>query len=177
MFLKPEKVIGQLGITHGHHVADLGSGPGFFTFACAQAVGEKGQVYAVDVHEELLRKIATQAEEQNIDHITILEGDLNKPKGTHLADNCVHVALVVNVLFQLETPEVCAQEAVRVVEPGGRIVVIDWSESFGGIGPQPDQVVSADSARKMFEEVGAMYAEDIQVGQYHYGFVYTVPKS
>ena len=35
-------------------IADLGSGPGFFTIPMAQITGEKGLVYAVDSNQKML---------------------------------------------------------------------------------------------------------------------------
>ena len=40
----PEQVIQSLGIQPGYHVADIGSGSGYFTFRLAEAVGPAGKV-------------------------------------------------------------------------------------------------------------------------------------
>lgn len=41
-------------IDQGNVVADLGCGPGFFTFAMAEGVGPDGKVYAVDSDEKMV---------------------------------------------------------------------------------------------------------------------------
>ena len=38
----PETILNQIRITRGMTIADLGSGPGFFTIPLAQQTGEKG---------------------------------------------------------------------------------------------------------------------------------------
>ena len=48
----PETILNKAGITKGMMIADLGSGPGFFTIPMAQMTGEKGLVYAVDSNQK-----------------------------------------------------------------------------------------------------------------------------
>src|SRR3989475_10152907 len=45
---RPERVVRALGVRRGAVVADVGSGPGYFTTRLARAVGPRGRVYAVD---------------------------------------------------------------------------------------------------------------------------------
>lgn len=47
-------------------VADLGCGPGFYTFPIAEAVGPQGHVYAVDSDEKEVRKVLKRVEKKNI---------------------------------------------------------------------------------------------------------------
>ncbi|MHB9034665.1 MAG: class I SAM-dependent methyltransferase [Anaerolineae bacterium] len=47
----------------GQTVADLGSGPGYFTFSLADAVGPAGLVYAVDSDANAIRALARKAEQ------------------------------------------------------------------------------------------------------------------
>jgi len=39
----PETILKNIGVVKGMTMADLGSGPGFFTIPMAKATGEKGQ--------------------------------------------------------------------------------------------------------------------------------------
>ena len=50
-------------------VADLGCGPGFYTFPLAQEVGEKGRVFAVDSDEKAVNYVAKKATQQNYRNI------------------------------------------------------------------------------------------------------------
>ena len=38
----PQTILKEAGVTKGMTIADLGSGPGFFTITMAQMTGEKG---------------------------------------------------------------------------------------------------------------------------------------
>src|SRR5262245_66138887 len=69
---QPERVVAALEIRAGDRVADLGAGSGYFTERLARAVAPGGQVYAVDVEEEMneyLRKRLTQAGIDNVEVI------------------------------------------------------------------------------------------------------------
>ncbi len=52
-------------VSPGQVVADLGSGPGFYTFALADAVGPTGKVYAVDSDEKAIRVIDKKAQKEH----------------------------------------------------------------------------------------------------------------
>ncbi len=56
----PEIILKYL-IYPGNIVVDIGCGPGYFSIPMAIMVGEKGIVYAVDVQEKMLRKLAENA--------------------------------------------------------------------------------------------------------------------
>ncbi|MBI1728720.1 MAG: hypothetical protein HYR50_15780, partial [Candidatus Rokubacteria bacterium] len=45
---KPAVLVRALGLRRGQVVAEIGSGPGYFTPRLARAVGPSGHVYAVD---------------------------------------------------------------------------------------------------------------------------------
>jgi ubiquinone/menaquinone biosynthesis C-methylase UbiE len=66
----PEKLVSQF-IMEGKAVADLGSGPGYFTLPIAKTVGQKGKVYAVDFDakqiERLKKKAAREGYEETIE--------------------------------------------------------------------------------------------------------------
>ena len=77
-----DRVIAALGLEPGDSVADLGSGGGYFTFLLADAVGENGHVYAVDVAADMNERLAGIAAERGYSQVeTILAApdDANLP--------------------------------------------------------------------------------------------------
>lgn len=50
-------------------VADLGCGPGYFTFRLADTVGNKGRVYAVDSDEKAIRSVEKKAKNRGYQNI------------------------------------------------------------------------------------------------------------
>lgn len=58
---KPDEVVRKLQLRSGDAVADLGSGPGYFTLRLAQAVGPAGKVYAVDLDAGVVNYVKERA--------------------------------------------------------------------------------------------------------------------
>src|SRR5690606_1047026 len=52
---KPRAVMELLALKPGEVVADIGAGSGYYTRRMAQAVGQTGRVYAVDIQPEMLQ--------------------------------------------------------------------------------------------------------------------------
>ncbi len=170
-FSDPEKNIRQLELEPGMTVADFGAGSGFYTINAAQEVGREGKVYAVDVQKELLSRIQQTARAQELSNVELAWGDLEKPGGSTLRDSSVDAVILSNILFQVEDQEVVLDEVKRVLKSGGRVLVIDWSDSFGGLGPQEKDIIPEHEVRKMFEDRGFNMGRSILAGAHHYGFV------
>jgi len=172
MFSNPKAIVNGLGITPGMVIADVGSGSGEYSLALARAAGHSGRVYAIDVQKDLLTKLKSQAIGQGIGTIEIIWGDLEKVGGAGLADGSVDLVIVANVLFQIENKENVIKEAIRIAKPQGRIVVVEWLDSFGGLGPRPQDVVSPEEVLKMFENLRLRKSSDLKAGDHHYGLIF-----
>lgn len=173
MFSDPDKNVEQLDLGQGNFVADFGAGSGYYSFAAAEAVGHSGKVYAIDVQKDLLEKLKNEA--RNVRHLTNLDivwGDLDHLGGTRLRENSIDVVIVANVFFMLEKKDNTCMEIKRILKKGGRVLVVDWASSFGGMGPQQGDVFTEDAAKKLFEKHG--FAEDrtIAAGAQHYGIIF-----
>ncbi|TAL49569.1 methyltransferase domain-containing protein [Patescibacteria group bacterium] len=171
MFTDPIKNVEQFGLQSGMRVADLGAGSGFYAKAAARAVGSAGRVYAVDIQKELLTKIKTEAAGEKLFNIEVIWGDIEKPLGTSLRDGALDAVILSNILFQLRGKSEMADEVKRILKPGGRVLVVDWTDSFGGLGPQPGDIVSRDSVKELFEPRGFVVEKEIQAGAHHFGLI------
>jgi ubiquinone/menaquinone biosynthesis C-methylase UbiE len=171
MFSNPENNIEQFHIDPGMSVADLGSGAGFYSLALAKEVGPSGKVYSVDIQKELLSKLQTEAHNEGIANIKLVWGDLDEVGGSTLNDQSVDRVVIANVLFQVEDKDNLIKEAYRILKPGSKLLFVDWSDSFGGLGPRPQDVIKEDVAKTLFESEGFEFEKDIQTGDHHYGFI------
>lgn len=174
-FSDPRKIIQELGLREGMRVADLGAGSGHYTFVAAQKVGGNGRVYVVDIQKEVLTRLKREAESSELLNVEIIWGDIDELRGTRLADGAVDAVILTNVLFQLEHRNVAVAEVHRILKPGGKALVVDWSDSFGGIGPAAGNILSAERAQTLFLENKFTFVKDIQAlaGDHHYGFIFT----
>ncbi|MFT5352726.1 MAG: ubiquinone/menaquinone biosynthesis C-methylase UbiE, partial [Candidatus Paceibacteria bacterium] len=134
MFSDPQKNIEQFHVDPGMSVVDLGSGSGFYSLACARVVGDSGRVISVDINKDLLSKLKKEAEHEGLLSLDIVWGDIDEDNGSTLSDNIADRVLITNTLFQVEKRENVIKEARRILKKGGSLLVVDWSESFGGMG-------------------------------------------
>lgn len=174
-FSDPKSNVLQLGLRDGMRIADLGSGTGHYTLAAAAAVGNDGRVYAIDVHEEMLKHVKDAAHEKGIRNIETVWGNIEKPGGTKLRDHSLDAAVLSNTLFQVDQKPQMLKEILRILKPGGKLLVIDWAGAYGGMGPKPGHVVSESAAEELFITGGFHKQKDFRAGPHHYAIVFTAP--
>ncbi len=172
MFSNPRANVADFGLIPGMVVADFGVGIGNYALEMARIVGAGGKIYAIEVQKDLLERLAREAKSQHLFNLEVIWGNVEKPGGTKLKDRTVSVVVMANVLFQADAKYSMALEAKRILRTGGRVIVIDWSGSFGGIGPRPDQVVSKDEVKKIFAEAGLPLQSEFSAGEHHYGLIF-----
>lgn len=175
-FSNPKQVIAQSGLIEGFVVADFGAGSGHYTIAAAKAVGDRGRVYAIDIQKELIARLKREVSSEGVRNVEVLWGDIETPHGSKLKDEMVDVVILANVLFQIERRGGVIEEAKRVVKPGGKVVVVEWKDSFGGIGPRKEDVLSEAMAKSLFERAGFVFDRSLpNAGMHHYGFIMKKP--
>ncbi len=169
-FSDPNAIIKQLELHEDFHVADFGSGAGAYSIPLAKELPQ-GKVFAIDVQKDMVDRLQNEAHAQNLHNIHVVWGDVDEERGSRLRDESVDLVVVANVLFQAEKKKTLLEEALRILKPDGRILILDWSESFGNIGPAQDFVVKEDTARLLVEEVGFNFEKDLEPGAHHYAFI------
>ncbi len=172
MFLEPHTVIAEMDLQSGARVADFGAGTGTLSVLLAHAVGDKGKVYAIEVQKGLLDRLKNHTKEARLHNVEALWGDIERVNGTHLKDASVDAVVVSNVLFQVDDKAGMVAEAKRILIPGGKVLLIDWTESFGGMGPHKSAVVTEKAGQELFEKVGFQVVKKIEAGAHHYGLIF-----
>lgn len=172
MFTNPEQNILHLGLTEGMRVADFGAGTGFYSKACSPKVGYTGKVYAIEVQKELVKKLESDIKSWGLSNIECIWGDIERRGGTKISDRSVDVVIISNVLFQAEDKIGLIDEALRVLKKGGLVLFVDWTDSFGGMGPTIEHIISESTAKELFEKRGFIFLEKISAGAHHYGIIF-----
>jgi ubiquinone/menaquinone biosynthesis C-methylase UbiE len=78
---------------------------------------------------------------------------------------------MANVLFQSQKKEEIISEAVRVVKPGGRVVIIEWFPDSYFMTDRGWRV-DPEKLKKILEKNGLILDKEFQPDDYHYGLVY-----
>ncbi len=172
MFSDPESNLKNLGITHGMVVADFGAGSGFYSLAAAKMVSPGGKVYAVEVQKDLLERLKGAASREGLHDLKVIWGDIEKLGGTHLKDFSADAVIVSNVLFQAEDKEGLIKEARRILKPGGKVLLIDWSDTSDIGAPGANSLVNKDTAVSLFSAVNFKMEKEIEAGAHHYGIIF-----
>ncbi len=173
-FSDPEKIIQSAGIFEGMTVADFGSGMGYYTFPLARKVGDGGRVYAIDIQRSLVEAVKRVARSNGFRTVDGVVGDVDEPGGSKLADGIADVVVMANLLFQIEHKDVLVAEARRILKPKGRVLLIEWADSFGGVGPHPRDVVPRAAAERLFLAGGFTSGREVpDAGDHHYGILFS----
>jgi len=172
MFSDPENNIRQLALAPGMQVADFGSGSGFYTMAISKAVSPGGRVFAIDIQKDLLEKLKNSARQNHLTNIEVVWGDLEHLGGTKLREGSMDAVTACNLFFQVENKDGLCLEIKRILKPNGRVLVVDWASSFGGIGPQEKDVITKINMTSIFQDHGFVLDREISAGAEHYGLVF-----
>ncbi|HAS84892.1 MAG TPA: hypothetical protein DCS23_02360 [Candidatus Yonathbacteria bacterium] len=167
----PEENIKALGVYEGMVIADLGAGTGAYTLPLAEKVGESGRVYAVEVQKDFLTNIKDEATRRGLKNVELLWGNIENIGGTKIKDGVCDAVIISNVLFQAEDKSGLLREASRILKVGGKLFLIDWTDSFNNLGPAPKMVVTKDTALALCEAEGFVLKNEVPVGEHHYGLL------
>jgi SAM-dependent methyltransferase len=116
-----EALVGDLGVTPGLKVLDLGCGDGTTALPAARAGAD---VLGVDIAANLVAAGARRAAAEGLARCRFQEGDASNLAG--LADGAFDLVVSIFGAMFAPRPDDVAREMVRVTRPGGRIVMGNW---------------------------------------------------
>ncbi|MEV4128793.1 methyltransferase domain-containing protein [Nocardia sp. NPDC049707] len=124
-----------LALQPGESAIDIGSGTGSEVMAFADAVGPTGTAVGVEPDPHLLASAERRAEQAG-STAKFHSGDAY---GLPFGANTFDAALCERVFQHLTAPNRAANEIARVLEPGGRVVVMDsdWGTAIVHPGDRP----------------------------------------
>jgi ArsR family transcriptional regulator len=103
-------------------VTDIGCGEGYLTLETARWARS---VVGIDRSDEVLERAKALATRRHIQNVEWKKGDLSR---LPLRDESVDVALLSQSLHHASDPERAVAETMRVLRPGGRLLILDLRE-------------------------------------------------
>ena len=117
----PKKILGGI-VEKGQTVLDIGCGPGFFSIAMAEMVGDNGKVIAVDVQDEMLQILRKKAAQKGLESRIITHK--SDPNWIGITEK-VDFALAFYMVHEAPNAETLLKEISSIVKPKGKLLVVE----------------------------------------------------
>lgn len=157
-------IVAALEIAAGSEVADIGAGTGFFSRLFAEAAGDEGRVYAVEISPNFLDHLRVMKNDEEIETLRIVEGTGNS---VELSRASVDLAFICDVYHHFEAPSATLASLYNAIRPDGSLVVIDF-ERIPGESPEwmlKHVRAGKEVFRAEIEEAGFELTEEIHLDE------------
>lgn len=118
--------IAQSGVKSGHTVLDLAAGSADLSIKFAQRVGSRGKVFVTDINQAMLeqgrRRMADAGQAGNVEFCLVNAEKLP------FADNTFDCITISFGLRNVTHKDVALAEMQRCLKPGGRVLVLEFSQ-------------------------------------------------
>jgi len=120
--IPPHRVLNEVELRPGTQILDFGCGPGSFSVAAAQLVGESGKVFALDIHPLAIEKVQKLASEIGLTNIKTVLSDCK----TGLPNESIDVILLYHAFHDFKDPNSVLSELHRVLKVDGVLSFRDF---------------------------------------------------
>jgi SAM-dependent methyltransferase len=154
------RIIGELGLSAGSRGLDVGCGVGLYALWLAEAVGPGGRVVAIE--PDLAKVEAARALVGGDAASGRLEFQRGDGTAIPLADGSLDWVWCGDVLHHIVDTEKALREFVRVVRPGGRVIVKEsqvFSAMFLPGHPELERRIQLAEIRRSLDEAGLEAAQ------------------
>jgi len=117
----PTRTLEEARIAPGDRVLDFGCGPGSYSVAAAQRVGEAGRVYALDVHPKAIEAVQRRAARLGLRNVETIRG----PVPPTLESGSIDVVLLYDTFHLLDDPQATLDDLARLLKPEGTLSFTD----------------------------------------------------
>ena len=114
------------GLRQGNRVLDLAGGTGDLSIRFSPIVGKEGHVVLADINAAMLKVGRDRIVDRGLQsNITVAQSDA---ECLPFADNCFDCVCIAYGLRNLTRKERALESILRVLKPGGRLVVLEFSK-------------------------------------------------
>jgi len=115
-----DRRVKKFGVKEGMTVVDYGCGPGRYTTRLAKLVGEKGGVFAIDIHELAIKAVKKKINRYGFKNI---EPILINGYNSTLPDYTADMVCVIDMFFIIQRPSEFLSELKRISKNDGTLII------------------------------------------------------
>ena len=172
-FLDPERLLFAAGLSAGQTMVDLGAGSGFYSLAAAKIVGEQGVVYSADVMESALDHVMAEARLKSLRNIKTVLANLEEAGCCRtISAGSADMVLLANIVHQVKNSANLFTEAYRLLKTGGKLVIIEWNDQRGPLGPAFEDRINVAHVNKLAQKSTFKPLGNLNTDPYHYGLIF-----
>jgi ubiquinone/menaquinone biosynthesis C-methylase UbiE len=126
-FFNPQnKYFASFGIRQGYVVIDYGCGPGDYIKLAATAVGEKGRVYAVDIHKLAIKSVKRLIKKRDLKNVIPV---LAEGYSCSIKDNTADLIYALDMFHMIEDVNSFLHELNRLIKKDGTLILEDGHQN------------------------------------------------
>jgi ubiquinone/menaquinone biosynthesis C-methylase UbiE len=115
-------IFAALRATTGSRIADLGAGEGWLTSRLARHVGPTGRVFAVDISDGALTRLAETLARDSLRNVELVLAEDDDPR---LPFGTLDGVVIVNAYHEMTKRVPVIDGVKRALRPGGLLVIVD----------------------------------------------------
>lgn len=163
--LNPKETLKRIGLESDDIFCDVGAGTGIFTFAAAEIT--KGNVYAVEISEEMLAVLKTRAQELNAENVVVVNGIKN------MVHSSCEVILLCTVLHEFSDVSEMMDDIRRILVKNGVLSVIEFHKHQTPMGPPVERRLDSLQLEEIMRNYGFNIINQFTLGENFYCSVFT----
>lgn len=118
--LRQEEKLIKKNVKPGMNILDIGCGPGILTVEMARTVGEKGKVYALDIHPLSIEMIRNQIKKNKLNNVFPVLSDSIE---TGVNDESIDMIFIFNTIDMIRNKTMLVTEIERILKDDGSVYI------------------------------------------------------
>ncbi len=125
---KTSKMLESLNIQPGDTIADIGSGPGYYTFKFSKLVGPQGKVFAVDLVQKHLDYIKGVSEKYGVNNIEFVNNTTDDSKLPSEQMDLIYMCSLYHIIYSTSLEPVkdrFVESMKQGLKKDGKLIIVD----------------------------------------------------